>query len=1221
MPTTSLKFKRLTATAALLLATTACASGNKRDPDKEDLEATGDDDDGDLSKPSKKPATTKDDGSSDQQQAVADDGYDDDWNNIGSQQAKQANNKNNAQAANNNQVDEPPIQNTAVNQAVPANEAVANPVADQTPPPMNEPPPDAEPAPVAEAPAPAPKPADGQPLVASATLLQQDVQPVSAELVWVGYDFLEKDSVVKIELVTHGTPKFNIFQERNKNDQPELVVRFFHTKMRSKVRRDINASEFRSPVAFVRMRWDEEENSVDVIMTMRDPVQPRFYAKGGNVLLTFPVPDHYFGNSIIGGAPTTQAAVLANANVMPQFDAGSELAEGMKIAKAIVNNPGDTAFKGAPADGGAPLVPAPVPAANNAGNNALPADFSNAPANAASNVPLNGAVNPVVNTSDAVDDMDLGGTGGNALDGEPVPGGAGNNVNTENADDDQSNDSDNDNSDADDDDDAGGDGDSSQEIDKFDVREKARPAEQRGWIVTLNRTIFATKTAAALYLKVVPAEAPSIGGIADVRLPEARAVRLTAALTALDQHLTARVVRLALLSAAMLGSAPQAHGAAEHAFSIAGVAQDDGGLDDAAADFPAANTGGNAGLSNAAPANNAGANPFANSGGNAGANAAPVNAPANPAASNASAFGNTTANPSANANSASKNNAGTAGNAAVQPASFGEPAVDASGAASGEPPVAAGADLSGQEQQGNDTAEAPQPSSGGRPIKLDFRGAPLTEVIRALSEESGVNFVFPPEIGSKAIYITFNNVPFNDALHALLQANALGMVEAGPSIVRIDTLDALARDKENLERRRKAELKFRPTKVLVQRLSYAKATDAKKMLQDMLGASVKEDNRVAVQTDERTNSIIVNASPNDLSMVRALLERIDLETPQVKITTRVVELLKKFGNSFGVSWGGPLNYDQGRGLGLGSLNFPNYVYSKYAIDPGLPTSPALTSNFHFGSVNKVIDLDLKLAMAESRSTVEILQSGDITVEDQYKAVIVAGSEDKFRKVATGVTAAGAPTTSASDDPFDTVHYELKMEVQPHVTASGAVSMEVFISNSSPGKSFSTGAVASRDTREVRTKLIRQSGETAVVGGIFTTNHSNSLGGVPFLSALPIIGALFRSTDSADVKRELLVMLTPVILPGTKVETGAVESASPVGNVALNDATGDNDFGESEGAVESTGLNGNTGNNNAAGNNNGGNSGANNNGGANNNNGDADNENASSDDNDASQTED
>ena len=964
-----------------------------------------------------------------------------------------------------------------------------------------------------------------------APLLQSDLTPAFAKLFWVGYDYLEKESMVRIEMVTRGHPKYNIFQERNQLNQPELVVRFFNTELRHKLRRDIDATEFRSPVAFVRLRPDTEEHTVDVIMTLRDQVQARLYNKNGNIMLTFPVPDRYFGNSGIGSAPVAQAQLLPNTNLMPSIDNGSELTEGAKIAKAFINDPGKEAFAGAPAAAGAPVQPDSPPAsgatpsnsAGQASGGVLPADFSqpqqaaptaNTNPNAA-NAELPNSANaanlvPVSNDSlrgddlylepnrattagpaeAGQDDFDMRGIGGS----NQPPAGSEDNLQPGNE---QLNDNKFDDFDD-------GKGNSDVDVDKFDVRLPLREGSQ-------------------------------LSDLYDI------AVYFTSGVAADDEFSAPNNANPAATpnNVGLSGNAGSPNAGDPDLFGSAGAGSDAAGGGDA--DGAAGNLGGAAAPSGVGTANseallgNTPAEPSANltPAVNTGANAAPVNVPA--------------AMPP------------------VQPANMPD----------GEPPIDGAPDLAGQESEGAASDQNSAPSShGGRPMKVDFRGAPLTEVIRVLSDESHVNFILPPELGEKKIFISLNGVPFNDALKAILDANALQMVPQAPNLVRIDTIEHFAAEKEAEERRRKAELKLRPTKILVHRLSYAKVEDAAKMLTEMLGGAAKDDKRIAVQIDVRTNSVIVNAPPGDLSTVKALLERIDLETPQVKIASRIVEVIKKFKDHIGIKWGTPFNFDQGRGLGFGNLVFPNYMLSRYSVDAGGGVPSAGNTLFRFGSVNNSTAIDLALAMEENSGTTEVLQSGNLIVEDNHEAVIVAGSSEFFRPVAQG----GAAAVAGS---LDEIKYNLSVKVTPHITADGAVQMALNIESDTAAAPITAGAAASKNNRSVNTSLLRRSGETAVIGGIYNTSHDKTQIGVPFLSSLPIIGALFRQTTTDDSKRELMVMVTPTILTNSKAfaassgEGGGDPAEAPAeaavngsGNLtttssATQNAGGDNsDFGTS-----------------------------------------------------------
>ena len=69
-------------------------------------------------------------------------------------------------------------------------------------------------------------------------------------------------------------------------------------------------------------------------------------------------------------------------------------------------------------------------------------------------------------------------------------------------------------------------------------------------------------------------------------------------------------------------------------------------------------------------------------------------------------------------------------------------------------------------------------------------------------------------------------------------------------------------------------------------------------------------------------------------------------------------------------------------------------------------------------------------------------------------------------------------------------------------------------------------------------MIRDSGDTGVIGGIYDTSKTESIVGIPFLSSLPIIGALFRSTITEESQTELLIMVTPTIVTSSRQDRGS-----------------------------------------------------------------------------------
>ena len=439
---------------------------------------------------------------------------------------------------------------------------------------------------------------------------------------------------------------------------------------------------------------------------------------------------------------------------------------------------------------------------------------------------------------------------------------------------------------------------------------------------------------------------------------------------------------------------------------------------------------------------------------------------------------------------------------------------------------------------GNIVEEQPTDKMKERLVFMEFTDAPLSLVLKSFAEETGKNFIFPNQVGGLTISIHFKGVPWDEALKAILETHTLGMVRVGENVVRIDGVDKLTAYLQTLEQAKLYETRRSPTKILVFRLNNAKSADILTRLNDLVGRDKQIDPRIQVSADERTNSIVMEAPEFILAKAKNIIERLDLKTPQVEISSRIVEVQKTNSDLFGVSWLNQslVNFDPGRGLGFGSLNFPNSVTGSFAVDPGVRAAPAVgNAQFKFGSINKFIDLDLLLRMEERRGTTNVLQSNRVLVLDGQEAAILAGSSKFFRPAAGAV--AGDPANGQAADGLSEIKFNLSLEVKPQVTADGAVILDLQIQSDTPGAT--TGeSLADKNTRELRTQMIRDSGDTGVIGGIYDTSKTESIVGIPFLSSLPIIGALFRSTITEESQTELLIMVTPTIVTSSRQDRGS-----------------------------------------------------------------------------------
>lgn len=854
--------------------------------------------------------------------------------------------------------------------------------------------------------------------------------PITAELRWVGYDFREREGVVRIEMITQGAPKFKVAYEVNRAGQMELLVRFFGTSLRKKVRRDIDASEFKSPVAFVRMRPDSERHWVDVLVTMRDKVQPKLFAKDGHVALTFAIPDSYFGNSSLGAGPVGRAVSLTATSLFPSMEKGTDLPDNVR-ARSYFVDPTEKLFQDIPADE-EKLVVAKIEDVSPSGNQVL----ENIPANNFTD-PAAQPVNPSATPKNA--GLFNGEPTANALK-QPQNSQPKNNMNNMNNANNEAN----------------------QQNEQEEQQGEQQNQQQEQEEQQENGNDF-DKT------NGFDEEKFEVRGGTDGIIIVQR-------------------------------------------FVIGGVGQDNG------FSVPKAD------------------------------------------ASKEQKNSNVIAAPSPNGNPASNNfwsnekldklDAGNKTNTiSIKPGKGADKGLDG-GAKKPETEynVTSAGDM---ELVGQDTEVTEEEASLAKTVDLDFRGAPLSEVLRAIGEESGRNFVVSAgTVGSISIDLQLKDVPWTDALKAVLETNGLGMVEVSPNVIRIDYLDALISEKKKIFDARKAAAALTPKKILVMRLNHAMAgvvaggqnkTGEKRNILPVLQSMMEQSDlqsAAKVVGDPRTNSLIIEAIPRDLAKIKLLVERLDRPTPQVKIVSRLAESLKTFQDTFGIGWSTPFNYDQGRGLGFGTLPFPNYINSYFTVDPnGSTTTPLVgRTDIRLGSINNMLDLDLHLRMEETKGNMHVLQTQTVFVEDNEQARINGGKRDYVRTVSTGANGISQVTLSPID-------YDLLLEVTPQVTADGSVQMDLLIKSESPTPASLDGAIGAMSKKELHTLVLRKSGETLVIGGIYTNETRQQVRGVPFLMDLPIIGALFRQTIGQDDQKDLLVMITPTIMNSAELN-GAARISGP-----------------------------------------------------------------------------
>ena len=461
-------------------------------------------------------------------------------------------------------------------------------------------------------------------------------------------------------------------------------------------------------------------------------------------------------------------------------------------------------------------------------------------------------------------------------------------------------------------------------------------------------------------------------------------------------------------------------------------------------------------------------------------------------------------------------------------------------------------------------AKGQEPVYSGSRVTFNFQDIPVRSALQLLADISGLNLVASDSVGG-SVTLRLVNVPWDQALDVVLRAKGLDKRRSG-NVVWIAPQAELAKYEQDVaDARIKAEDNAELVTDYVP-ISYGKAADIAKLLttgskQGGGGGGTGGSRgflspRGSVSFDDRTNTLLINDSPEKIKELRSLIAVLDRPVQQVLIESRIVVATDQFTRELGTKWGLQALHTtsggnvittspQGGANGAASLaierannnagsanasGVTTYQTGSGGFNVNLPVSgPAGSFGLAILGANYLVDLELSAAQTEGRG--EVISSPRVITANQQEAVIRQGQQIgyvTYQNSTTGAAGSGTATVQFKDA-------VLELKVTPTITADNRVYLKINVKKDAlasfidaPG----SGKVPQIDTRELNTSVLVDNGQTVVLGGIYEITKANTITKVPGLGDIPGIGVLFRKTSRQNDKAELLIFVTPRILSDT-----------------------------------------------------------------------------------------
>jgi type IV pilus assembly protein PilQ len=412
----------------------------------------------------------------------------------------------------------------------------------------------------------------------------------------------------------------------------------------------------------------------------------------------------------------------------------------------------------------------------------------------------------------------------------------------------------------------------------------------------------------------------------------------------------------------------------------------------------------------------------------------------------------------------------------------------------------------------------------GEKLSLNFQDIEVRSVLQLIADFTELNLVASDTVRGR-ITLRLQNVPWDQALDLILKTKGLDKRKIGNVMLVAPADEIAAREKLELESQKQVK-ELAPLRTEYLTVNYAKAKDVSTLVTESGFLS----ERGSITVDERTNVVLIQDTAANIDEVRFMLEQLDIPIRQVMIEARIVVARSDAAEQLGVTWGlSQFNNSPVQGASSGIALYGNrdgisdtLTEGEYSIgdghlgvDLGVISSQASRLALGYFDVDHGL-IDLELSALESDGRADIVSTPKVLTADQQTAKIQSGTEIPYQEASSS----GATSTSFKEA-------VLSLEVTPQITPDGRIIMDLKVNQDSVGEVFE--GVPSIDTNEIETSIIVDNGQTVVLGGVFRSNEVEAVVKTPFLGDLPVLGRLFRRTESTNEKSELLVFITPRIV--------------------------------------------------------------------------------------------
>lgn len=395
-------------------------------------------------------------------------------------------------------------------------------------------------------------------------------------------------------------------------------------------------------------------------------------------------------------------------------------------------------------------------------------------------------------------------------------------------------------------------------------------------------------------------------------------------------------------------------------------------------------------------------------------------------------------------------------------------------------------------------------------ININFKDIKVDDLIKITSKITKRNILITQIINEKVDYIPTQKITKEnlfDILETTLKEKGYFLVEEN-GILKVKKVEIIKEEEQFTE---------------VIGLKNVDGVNIIKILDDVVNKKyINKPTKPFVSLDLESNSLVVMASKDELKQIKDLIQELDKEKAQVYVQAKIIEVNNELVNKIGISYG--IINSSARSDGINAIS-SNLNGGSNAIKEAVDTLGIRMNDLN---IKSGLALGASLNLLQQNGALDIVSEPSILAIDNKESSIYVGEKISV-EISSTLTDGGLQRTN-----YEREDIGLTLKVKPRISSDTKLTLE--INTLLEGiKSTSVSAGQNPDTlkKEIKTAAILNNGESVIIGGLIENKNETIEQKVPVLGDIPLFGELFKNDSKMNKKNNLVIIVTPYMIPKSK----------------------------------------------------------------------------------------